>query len=167
MAGGHELSESLEDYLETILDLERGQKVARAKDIADRMGLQRGTVTSALKSLADKGLINYTPYSFITLTARGQKLAEEVTVRHASIKGFLTTILQIDTQTAEETACRMEHVIDDKTLARLVCLTDFLSKCPRAGADWLQAFTSFCNKRNCGRGECRDCIGGISPPPSP
>lgn len=167
MAAGSDLSESLEDYLETILYLEKDRKVARAKDIADRMGLQRGTVTSALKSLAERGLINYTPYSFITLTAKGKKIAEEITGRHASIKKFLIKILQIDVQTAEETACRMEHVVDAKTLARLTMLSDFLSTCPRAGVDWLQEFAAFSANRKCGKGECRTCIDAITLPPQP
>lgn len=167
MAGGGDLSESLEDYLETILYLEKDQKVARAKDIADRLGLQRGTVTSALKSLAEKGLINYTPYSFITLTAKGKKIAEEVTGRHASIKNFLIKILQIDVRTAEETACRMEHVVDPETLARLAVLSDFLANCPRAGFDWQQDFASFRVNRKCGKGECRTCIEDITVPSKP
>ena len=57
-----QLSESLENYLETILELEKANKVARAKDIADKLNLQRGSVTGALKSLAAAGLINYHPY---------------------------------------------------------------------------------------------------------
>jgi DtxR family Mn-dependent transcriptional regulator len=68
---GVDLSENLEDYLETILELEKTQKVARVKDIAEMRGVLRGSVTGALKSLAEKGLINYEPYSFITLTRKG------------------------------------------------------------------------------------------------
>ena len=66
-----ELSQSLEDYLETILELQKSNKVARVKDIAAKKGVQRGTVTGALKTLAGKHLINYEPYSFITLTPKG------------------------------------------------------------------------------------------------
>jgi len=50
-----ELSESVEDYLETILDLEKTNKVARAKDIAERMGFRQGSVTGALKKYGRKG----------------------------------------------------------------------------------------------------------------
>ncbi len=74
-----ELSKSLE----VILDLEKIQKVARAKDIAEKMGVQRGSVTSALKNLEEKNLINYEPYSFITLTPEGKK----------TLKRLLTVIL--------------------------------------------------------------------------
>ncbi len=68
------LSESLEDYLEIILDLEKTHKVARTRDIAEKKGVKRGTVTGALKSLGEKGLITYEPYSFVTLTQKVQQL---------------------------------------------------------------------------------------------
>ncbi len=87
------LSESLEDYLEVILKLEQAQKVARAKDIAEKMNVQRGSVTGALKNLKEKKLINYEPYSFITLTPKGKKLAREITRRHAVLKDFLFNVL--------------------------------------------------------------------------
>ena len=54
MDNGVELSESLEDYLETILDLQTTNKVARSKDIAEKMRIKRGSVTGMLKSLAQK-----------------------------------------------------------------------------------------------------------------
>jgi DtxR family Mn-dependent transcriptional regulator len=138
------LSESLEDYLEVILKLEQAQKVARAKDIAEKMNVQRGSVTGALKNLKEKKLINYEPYSFITLTPKGKKLAREITRRHSVLKDFLFNVLQIDTETAEATACRMEHAIDKKTLERLVCFIDYVHKSPKAGEDWIKSFIKYC-----------------------
>jgi len=92
-----ELSESMENYLEVILDLEKTNKVARAKDIADQLDLQPGTVTGALKVLKEKGLINYSPYSFITLTAEGTKIAKLIHRRHQVLNDFLQHVLQIET----------------------------------------------------------------------
>ncbi len=157
-----ELSESLEDYLEVILDLEQTMKVARAKDIAEKMGVQRGSVTSALKSLEEKGLINYAPYSFITLTARGKKIAREITHRHHVLKDFLVSILQIDESIADVTACRMEHTIDKKTLERLTHFFDFIHDCPRTGADWIQSFVRFCTQEKRNPVKCRQCIDDCS-----
>ncbi len=114
------LTESVENYLEVILNLENTQKVARVKDIADKLSLQRGSVSGALKNLEEKGLINYEPYSFITLTPRGKNIAEEITHRHAVLKDFLLNVLKIEPLIAETTACRMEHVIDKATVERLV-----------------------------------------------
>ena len=89
------LSESLEDYLEVILDLEKTNKVARAKDIAERLDIQRGSVTGALKALEKKGLVNYAPYSYITLTPKGSRIAREITRRHNGLKDFLLQVLQV------------------------------------------------------------------------
>jgi DtxR family Mn-dependent transcriptional regulator len=139
-----ELSESLEDYLEVILKLEQAHKVARAKDIAGKMNVQRGSVTGALKNLKEKKLINYEPYSFITLTPKGKKLAREISRRHAVLKDFLFNVLQIDAETAEATACRMEHAIDKKTLERLVCFIDYVYKFPKEGEDWIKSFRKYC-----------------------
>lgn len=148
------LSESLEDYLEVILKLEQAQKVARAKDIAEKMNVQRGSVTGALKNLKEKKLINYEPYSFITLTPKGKKLAREITRRHAVLKDFLFNVLQIDTETAEATACRMEHAIDKKTLERLVCFIDYVHKFPKAGEDWIKSFIKYCKSVEQDLGKC-------------
>jgi len=153
-----ELSESLEDYLEVILNLEQAQKVARAKDIADKMGVKQGSVTSALKNLKEKKLINYEPYSFITLTKKGKKLAKEITRRHVVLKDFLLKILQIDEKTAESTACRMEHAIDSKSLERLLSFLAFIHQCPRTGKDWIQAFLNYCSSDNLDRKKCENCI---------
>jgi DtxR family Mn-dependent transcriptional regulator len=156
-----QLSESLENYLEVILELEKTHKVARAKDIAGKLNLQRGSVTSALKSLAGNGLINYEPYSFITLTTKGRKLAAEITSRHQAIRDFLIKVLQIDSATAEETACRMEHVIDPKTFQRLVCFINYVFTCPRAGEQWIQSFKRFCVAGQLEKERCEACIGSI------
>ncbi|HMA84421.1 MAG TPA: metal-dependent transcriptional regulator, partial [Desulfosalsimonadaceae bacterium] len=113
-----ELSENLEDYLETILMLETTNKVARVKDIAEDRGVLRGSVTGALRSLAEKGLINYEPYSFITLTRKGAAIAKEINRRHRVIKNFLIHVLQLDETTAEDNACRMEHAMDRPAVDR-------------------------------------------------
>jgi DtxR family Mn-dependent transcriptional regulator len=154
----NELSETLQGYLEVILDLEGLQKVARAKDIADRLKIQRGSVTGALKSLEEKGLIHYQPYSFITLTDSGKKVAEEIAHRHRVLKDFLLNVLQIDEPTAETTACRMEHVIDHKTVERLVCFIEYIHTCPRAGEEWLESFVRFCKSDRKHSGKCTTCI---------
>ncbi len=158
MATASDLSESMENYLEVILALENETKVARAKDIAEKLQVQRGSVTGALKSLGEKGLINYEPYSFITLTPRGKQIATEITNRHHVLKDFLLNVLQIDAKTAEDNACRMEHAIDKKTIERLVLFIEYIHVCPRAGKDWLKSFINYCRKDESQRAECGQCI---------
>ena len=156
-----DLTESLQGYLEAILALESAHHVARAKDIAERLGVQRGSVTGALKSLEEKGLIHYRPYSYITLTEEGRRLAEEVARRHRVLCEFLRGVLQVDEQTAEETACRLEHAVDPLTLERLECFNAYVRSCPRAGGDWLASFVRFCRSGARGKKACADCIRGL------
>ena len=152
------LSESLEDYLETILDLEREQKVARVKDIADKLGVLRGTVSGTLKTLAEKNLINYEPYSFITLTKEGARIAKEINRRHAVIKDFLQNVLLMDDQKADENACRMEHAMDKEAIDRLVQFIDYIQYCPRTGQDWIDAFVNYFTRNQHQTEDCRRCL---------
>ena len=153
-----DFSESLEDYLEIILNLQNTHKVARSKDIAEKMGIQRGSVTGMLKNLAKKGLINYEPYGFITLTLEGKKIAQEIERRHTIIKDFLFRVLQIKNEKADAIACRMEHAMDRPTVNMLVKFTDFIDNCPRAGADWIEAFVNFCSTEKPDRKKCKNCL---------
>lgn len=140
------LSASLEDYLEVIFHLEQANRVARAKDIAGQMSVQRASVTGALKALALRGLINYSPYSTITLTSLGRDIARDVIQRHEALKDFFVTVLQLDPDQAEANACRIEHAIDPAAIHRLIRFLEFLKVCPRAGADWFEGFARYCHQ---------------------
>jgi DtxR family Mn-dependent transcriptional regulator len=153
-----ELSESLEDYLETILDLENTNKVARVKDIADKLGVLRGSVTGALKTLAEKDLINYEPYSYITLTRRGLAIAREVSRRHTVIRTFLENVLLLEPERAEANACRMEHGMDKVAIDRLVQFIDYIQECPRAGDDWIQGFVNYYTRNELDETLCKACV---------
>ncbi len=153
-----DLSESLEDYLEAILDLEKTNKVARVKDIAEKLGVLRGSVTGALKNLSEKGLIDHEPYGFITLTLKGAKMAREVTRRHAVIKNFLLKVLQLGADAAEANACRMEHAMDKAAIDRLVDFIDYVNTCPRTGQDWIASFFKSCSGEALDQEKCDDCL---------
>lgn len=147
------LSSNLEDYLETIFILEGANASARAKEIADRMQVSQASVTGALQSLSEKGLINYAPYSSVTLTPEGFRVATQIMHRHKVLQNFLHTVLKLPVDVAEANACRIEHSIDDSVLNRLTKFAQFVKECPRTGGDWLQAFTRFCEETP----GCPDC----------
>ena len=151
------LSASLEDYLEVIFHLEQSNRVARAKDIADQMNVQRASVTGALKALPGRGLINYSPYSFITLTTSGRDIARDVIRRHRALKEFFMNALQLSPDDAEANACRIEHAIDPGAVERLVRFLEFLRICPRTGSDWFDAFARFC-KLGLRTSDCQACL---------
>lgn len=150
------LSENLEDYLETILELEESEKVARAKDIALKLDIKPGSVTGGLKSLEAKGLINYQPYAYITLTEDGRKIAEDLRNRHDLVKSFLKNILLIDEETADSTACKIEHVIDERSYKKLVCFMNYLSRDSETTKSFLKGFVEYCQIGN-NKGRCDSC----------
>lgn len=124
------LSESLEDYLETILGLQTANTVARSKDIAHKMNIKRGSVTGMLKKLASQKLINYEPYGYVTLTTKGTRIAKEIERRHVFLKDFLFRILEVDEETADATACQMEHAMDKKTFTKFKQFVKKIDTCP-------------------------------------
>jgi DtxR family Mn-dependent transcriptional regulator len=119
MEQSNELTDKLEDYLKVILALEQTDKVARPKDIAGRMKVQPPSVTNALRGLKQRKLINHKPYGYVTLTRKGSKIARKLSKRHAVIMDLLLNVLKVDKKTADITACRLEHVIDNQTLKKL------------------------------------------------
>ena len=131
------LSSSLEDYLETILHLQQERSVARAKEIGEHLHVNRSSVTTALQSLAKRGLVFYTPYGFITLTPTGKEAAENVAQRHEVMRQFLVRVLRIDEATADADACKLEHSLSEVVLERLVGFLEFVGRCPAGVADWL------------------------------
>lgn len=106
-----ELSESLGDYLEAIFQIVACKKAVRAKDISERIGVNRSSVTAALHALSQRGLINYAPYDVISLTDAGQAAAGELVRRHAGLKDFFTKVLGVSDRDADEAACRVEHAL--------------------------------------------------------
>ncbi len=110
------IQSSGEDYLETILELESGSGFVRSVEIARKLGVSRPSVNKAMNILKDAGMIYHEAYGDISLTEKGRERANQTVKRHRVIKTFLMDILKIDETTAEEDACKMEHVISDITL---------------------------------------------------
>jgi DtxR family Mn-dependent transcriptional regulator len=124
------LSASLAAYLEAIFRLEQSSRVARAKDIAAMMNIQRASVTGALKTLAARGFINYSPYSYITLTTEGRDIAIDIIRKHALINEFFTDVLHLSPEAAEENARRVDHALDRAVMDKLARFLEFFKICP-------------------------------------
>jgi DtxR family Mn-dependent transcriptional regulator len=156
-----ELSASLEDYIEAIYHIVEEKLVARSKDIAARLGVSRASVTEALRALARKELINYAPYEAITMTEQGKKVAEDVIHRHESLRRFFMEVLAIDSATAEEAACKVEHAAPPVVISRMIDFIAFLRVCPRGGDELLNGFAQF-TKHGRLTGDCDNCITDIA-----
>lgn len=140
------LTTTLEDYLVAIFKLEMANGVARASDIAQAQGVSRSTVTSALKGLAARGLIEYSPYSHIRLTAQGHPLAREIAHRNMILTRFFRDVLMLDQDQADATACRVEHAVDAQVIKRLGKFILYLERSDIDLARWLEEYERLIKK---------------------
>ena len=106
--------ESGEMYLETILVLSEKLDKVRAVDVGEYMGFSKPSVSRALGNLKDEGLVLVDEAKGIVLTDEGYALAEKIYERHRVLTEALM-MLGVDEITAEDDACKIEHVISDKT----------------------------------------------------
>ncbi len=108
------LQESGEMYLETILILSEKKKDVRSIDICDEMGFSKPSISRAMHLLKDGGYLDIDENGYITLTDLGKEIAEKIYERHRVLTALFVNI-GVDEDTASEDACRIEHVISDKT----------------------------------------------------
>lgn len=114
------LREAGEDYLEAILVLEDENKEVRSIDVANMLEVSRPSVNKAVGNLKELGMVEQQPYGSIRLTEKGRKRAKLVAKRHKILKYFLMEVLGVDAETAEEDACKMEHVVSEQTIEKLM-----------------------------------------------
>ena len=143
------ITSSLEDYLEAIYILELKNKVARITDIANHLNIKKSSVSKALKILAEKDLINYEPYQFITLKGDGIILARKILSKHKTLKLFCENILHINEKDSDEIACKMEHFISCTNLQNFLNLIDFFKENKEINELWEAKIESVNNKEKC------------------
>lgn len=114
-----QISSSLEDYIEAVYSIYVNEKKVKAVNVARKLNVSRASVTEALQKLEQFGLINYGHYGVISITDEGVKKAKEIIKKHETLSAFFEKILKVDHELAEETACKIEHVIDNSILEKL------------------------------------------------
>lgn len=110
----HKAEESMEDYLETILILQKKNGHVRSIDIAAELGYTKPSVSVAMKSLREKNLITMAETGYITLTNTGLDKAKKVLERHTLLSEWLIR-LGVSADVAKEDACKIEHDISEET----------------------------------------------------
>jgi DtxR family Mn-dependent transcriptional regulator len=137
------ITSTMEDYLEAIYNLSKEKGAIRVRDIAKKLAVKMPTVTNMLKTLSENGLIDYEKYEYLELTKKGSNVGQEIDLRHQILRKFLTDILKIAYNQADEDACKMEHAVSTATLEALVDFMEFIENCPRGGANWLECFDEY------------------------
>ena len=108
------VSESLENYLETILMLSKKLPVVRSVDIASHLDFKKSSVSVAMKTLRENGYISVSEEGWIHLTDEGLAVANTVYEKHLFISSWLES-LGVDKSIAAEDACKIEHVISNES----------------------------------------------------
>lgn len=119
-----------EEYLETILYLTREGSRAKTRDIASAMGIKPPSVSEMLLKLKDQGYIDYAPYEGALLTDSGRSQAVQIERKHQLLETFLVDTLGVDTDTAHDEACEMEHSVSDNTMERICSYLGHPRYCP-------------------------------------
>ena len=112
------ITPSGEDYLETILVLQKKLGMVRSVDVARHMGFTKPSITHAITTLQAGGFVERDEDGFIRLTDVGREVAERTYEKHC----FFTEMLieaGVDQETAEADACRMEHAISEDSFQHL------------------------------------------------
>ena len=113
-----QLHESGEMYLETLLILSKEKGFVRAIDVGERMGFSKPSVSRAIGLLRNGGFVEVGDGGGLTLTESGKEVAKKIYERHVYLTRMLTD-LGVDEETASQDACRIEHVISDKTFGKI------------------------------------------------
>ncbi len=112
------LQESGEMYLETIYILLQENPTVRAIDVSEYMGFSKPSVSRAMGLLKEAGYVSSDSNGYLTLTDSGREIAGKIFERHTILTNLFVS-LGVDEKTAAEDACRIEHVISDRTFAAI------------------------------------------------
>jgi len=112
------LHASGEDYLETILVLQKKLGMVRSVDVARHMEVSKPSVCHAVATLRDGGFLTMDEDHFLHLTDVGREVAKKIYERHCFFTERLIS-LGVDPKTAEADACRIEHVISTESFEHL------------------------------------------------
>jgi DtxR family Mn-dependent transcriptional regulator len=117
------MTQSLEDYLETIYVLISEDRPAQVRDVAKLLNVKMPSVVKAIHELKKLDLVTQEPYANIELTAKGLRLAKLVLNRHKLLCSFLVK-LGVSRRTADKDACLMEHILSAETLDKIRIYTE-------------------------------------------
>ena len=117
----NELSHSAAHHLMAIHALRTAHGYARVSDIAKHLSITKGSVSTAMKHLKERGYVQEDPNRFLELTEQGLKVVQETEATRLVVQRFLKDALGMDEDDAMIDACKVEHLISTEARARLVC----------------------------------------------
>lgn len=118
------------EALKAVYRLTKGDSDAHTGDLAEALGVTPGTVTTTVKRLAEKGLVDHRPYRGVVLTARGRRVAVSAIRRHRIVERFLSDMLGYAWNEADRLAGTFEHDLPQEVEDRLFVALNRPATCP-------------------------------------
>lgn len=119
------ITSGLEDYLEEIYIAQLNDKPLKGAELARKLNISRASVSEGLSRLVSKELIKYSSYEAIYLTKKGMIEAKKVYEKHHILKNFFEKVLEIPADEASENACKIEHIVSQNVLDKMIEFTKF------------------------------------------
>ena len=121
---------AVEDYLETIYELEEsGVPVMRAR-LVERLGVSAPTVSETVARLEREGYVELDEQRLVHLTEHGRHAATGVMRRHRLAERLLVDVLHVPWHQVHEEAHRLEHAISETLEPYLVATLGDPGSCP-------------------------------------
>ena len=122
------LTNTREDYLETVLKLTERAGEVRVTDLALALGCRLPTVTRTVQAMVAGGWLLHESRQGIRLTRQGRHTALELTRRHDLTVRFLIQVLGFAPEAAEAEARRLEHGLSPVACDRLRAWLDHFDR---------------------------------------
>ena len=136
----NELSHSAAHHLLSIHELRGQSGYARVSDIAKHLSITKGSVSTAMKLLKERGYVQEDHNKFLELTEKGLKVVEETEATRLVVQKFLSNALGMDEDDAMIDACKVEHLISSEARSRLVQFLNVLFSDKSEAREFMSVF---------------------------
>ena len=148
------LTHSGAHYLMAIANLLEKQGYARLSDVAKRLNISKGSLSTSLKPLIKKNLIVEDENRHLTLSKYGEEQAARIKNTYSVTNHFFANILEVDPEIAEVDSCKIEHLLSIESSSAILKLVKVLEKNPKLLKEVREEIK---NHKNCSTKGCKTC----------
>ncbi|MAF26748.1 MAG: metal-dependent transcriptional regulator [Gemmatimonadota bacterium] len=152
-----EITHSMAHYLQAVAALKREKGHARVGDIAGKLGVSKSGVTSMLRSLQGRGLVDHERYGCVELTTEGVRFARQTEANRRILTVFFSEILGVTPRAADEDACMIEHLVSPEAMNQLLRLTTLVQSDDPVATAFREAFREYRQTCSVGGEDCGIC----------
>ena len=137
------ITHSAAHHLMAIGDLTQRLGYARVSDVAKQLKITRGSASISLRALKKDGLVVQDENRHLRLSDGGQSLVDAIKTKRKLMIRLLSEVLGVDPVQAEIDACKMEHLLSDRSARQMVTLLKFIDSDAEAAGPFLAALRKF------------------------